>query len=95
LFLAQGKGDAHSSRRGAVPRAQLALSPVSPASRATVASISRREMEIDGGSLGTASHENHRASAISVSSGLSSPPAYSAVYAIISECGNAHDWLEK
>ena len=25
----------------------------------------------------------------------SSPPAYSAVYAIISECGNAHDWLAK
>jgi hypothetical protein len=30
-----------------------------------------------------------------VSSMRISPPAYSAVYAIMSECGNAQDWLAK
>jgi hypothetical protein len=53
------------------------------------------EIEIDGGRFGTAFHGNQRASAISVSSGFNSPPAYSAVYAIIREWGKAHDWLEK
>ena len=65
------------------------------ASRATVVSISRRAIETLGGSFGTASGANHCASAISMPSGLRSPPAYSAVNAIISECGNDHDWLPK
>src|SRR4029079_15844367 len=65
----------------------------SEARRATVASISRRDMEMEGGSAGTSFHANHRASAISVASGRISPPAYSAVYAIMSEGGNAHAWL--
>ena len=60
-----------------------------------MASISRRAIDTLGGSFGTASNANQRASAISLSSGRSSPPAYSAVNAIISECGKAHDWLAK
>ena len=61
----------------------------------TVASISRRAIDTLDGNAGTASQGNQRASAISVASGCKSPPAYSAVNAIISECGNAHDWLAK
>src|SRR5215469_819 len=64
-------------------------------SLAMVASISLREMLTGEGSCGSASSVNHFASAISSSQGLISPPAYSALYAIISECGNAHDWLAK
>lgn len=35
------------------------------------------------------------ASAISFSSSRISPPAYSAVNATMSECGNGQDWLAK
>src|SRR5437773_11990179 len=63
--------------------------------RAAVASISRRAIDNDGGMSGNASGANQRTSAISRPSGRRSPPAYSAVKAIINECGNAHDWLAK
>ena len=65
------------------------------ASLATVASISLREMLTVDGSCGSALSGNHFASAISASHGRMSPPAYSAVKAIISECGNGQDWLAK
>ena len=53
------------------------------------------EMLIEPGSLGSSSKSNQRASSISTPSGVISPPAYSAVKATISECGNGHGWLPK
>jgi hypothetical protein len=70
--------------------------PVSdPPIRATVPSMSARAIDSLGGSCGSASSENQRASASSAGSCRSSPPAYSAVNAIISELGNGQLWLPK
>ena len=66
-----------------------------PASSAAIVSIRRREILIEGGSFGSSAASNQRASSISTPSGTMSPPAYSAVKAIISECGNGHGWLPK
>ena len=58
--------------------------------------MSAREIDWLGESCGRGSPgPNQRASTISVPSGASSPPAYSAVNASMSEPGKGHDWLAK
>ena len=59
--------------------ASKAVNQVLAVSRATVASINFRAMLTGTGNRGSASMENHCASAISSSHGRISPPAYSAV----------------
>ena len=61
-----------------------------------LASMSAREIDCVGGTSGSRSPgPNQAASAISAGSQRISPPAYSAVNATMSECGNGHDWLPK
>ena len=58
--------------------------------------MSAREIDCRGESSGSGSPGPYqRASAISEGSQRMSPPAYSAVKAILSECGNGQDWLPK
>src|SRR5262249_54442572 len=61
--------------------------------RGRFASMRAREMDCWGERVGNVSPgPNQRASTISWSTSVISPPAYSAVKAIMSECGNGHDW---
>ena len=81
---------------GAILAARRTAAMRQARSRATVASISRRAIDtrrrqrrqrVEREPAGVVDLRRRRAAA--------SPPAYSAVYAIISECGNAHDWLRE
>ena len=71
-ILAAGSPGGSGGPRGARPDRH-------PRRRATVASISRRAIEMRVGNGGSRSAANHCASSISTASGRSVPPAYSAV----------------